>query len=143
MTAMRKKTAKARKAGQMKRGAKRTKKSTHPRKRPAVTRAYGTGGAAFTVVYATTPVPVVVTRSVAGEAQLRAKLNDRNLLFNNGVAHATVAKGQTNTLDWEVLGPPGAAYSIEVTQPSGMDCGESNVVLGPSGKGGGSCDFST
>jgi hypothetical protein len=105
--------------------------------------AYGLTGSAFTVIFAAEPVKVVVTQSVAGGAILGAKLNNRALVFSGGVAHAAVGKGTANTLSWAVVGPPGAVYSIAVTQPSGTGCAVTDVVLGPAGKDGGSCRFNT
>jgi len=90
------------------------------------------------------PAEVKVARSVAGGAVLGAKLNDQDLVFSGDVATAQSVAGKTdNVLDWAVVGPPGASYSIEITKPAGTECGEKNITLDNSGKGGGSCQFAT
>lgn len=150
MAATRKKkpAPKARRAGKV-RGRKSGPPKKPRRKRGPASAAgasrgaYGLTGPAFTVIFAAEPVKVVVTQSVDGGAILRAKLNNKNLVFSGGVAHAAVGKGATNELQWVVVGPPGAVYSIEITEPAGTGCGGKNLVLPSSGTGGGSCLFNT
>jgi len=99
-------------------------------------------GKPFTLLAAAPTVHVTVTRTVAGGAQLGAKLKGKELVFANGTAHAVVGTGQTNRLEWVVVGPAGATYTITVTEPIGTGC-DDGATLDESGRDAGSCTFAT
>lgn len=139
MTTRRKSGAKATKRPR-RRGVRRK-----PAKRRRARAAKRTARAAPRRVKAPAPAQekVVVTCSVSGGAQAGAVLNGKPLRFRRGVASALVPQGRTNTLSWAVLGPPGAAYSIEVTEPAGTGCCVKDLQLDASGKDGGTWRFDT
>ncbi len=85
---------------------------------------------------------VTVTRTLDGGPMLTAHLNGKTLGFSQDVAHAVVGVGQTNTLDWIVVGPPGSSYTIAVTSPPGAAC-SGGSQLDQDGRDAGSCDFNT
>lgn len=118
---------------------KAAKKSTVKRKKNNV---LGHATRAFTYTSAAPTVQVTVVRTTVGGAQLSAKINKQYLTFAGDTAHAVVGKGQTNTLAWAVVGPPGSSYTIAVTDPKGTDCG-GGTTLGKDGKDAGVCVFRT
>src|SRR4051794_12194846 len=96
----------------------------------------------FTLLAAAPSTGVTVTRSTKGGAIASAKLNTKKLVFSGDEAHAVVGQGQTNTLEWVAVGPPGSSFTIKVTEPKKADCGGGST-LDASGKDAGSCDFDT
>lgn len=95
---------------------------------------------AFTALAAASTVSVTVEGKVGAGGLFSAKLNRKSLEFQNDEAHAVVGEHQTNTLTWRVLGGAGTTWSIRVTKPSDVDCGDSGTLDG-AGKEAGSCDF--
>jgi hypothetical protein len=120
------------------------KRRKHASRRSSI---IGEVGKAFTVLAAAPTLHVTVARTLAGGPRLDARLNDRRLAFDGAdMAHAIVGQGQSNHLEWIVVGAPGSSYTIAVTEPPRTPCGDPSLngaTLDNSGRDGGSCDFDT
>jgi hypothetical protein len=96
----------------------------------------------FTLLTDAPTAHVTVTRKQDGDARVSAKLNNFDLSFTNDVAHAVVGRGQTNSLEWRVVGSERSGWAIRVLEPADTDCGDGGV-LDHTGEEAGQCRFAT
>jgi hypothetical protein len=97
---------------------------------------------AFTVLIAAPTTSVTIQRSIGEGGVLSAKLNRKALVFHDDRSHAAVSKGQTNTVEWLVVGAAGTSWSIKVVEPTNANCGDAGT-LDAAAKEAGSCDFNS